>query len=53
MCGISGIFSKNAVADTIYDSLIHLQHRGQDAAGIATWNNNKVFFKKVTNFTKI
>jgi len=46
MCGISGIFSKNAVADTIYDSLIHLQHRGQDAAGIATWDNNKIFIKK-------
>ncbi len=46
MCGISGIFSKNPVSDTIYDSLIHLQHRGQDAAGIATWHKNQIFFKK-------
>lgn len=37
MCGIVGIFSHHtAVASELYDSLIHLQHRGQDAAGILT-----------------
>jgi amidophosphoribosyltransferase len=36
MCGIIGIFSKHPVAAELYDSLIHLQHRGQDAAGIMT-----------------
>ncbi len=36
MCGIVGIVSKDAVAAEIYDSLIHLQHRGQDAAGMIT-----------------
>ena len=36
MCGIVGIYSYTAVAAEIYDSLIHLQHRGQDAAGILT-----------------
>ena len=36
MCGIVGIFSHEPVAAEIYDSLIHLQHRGQDAAGILT-----------------
>lgn len=36
MCGIVGIYSHDAVAGELYDSLIHLQHRGQDAAGILT-----------------
>jgi amidophosphoribosyltransferase len=36
MCGIVGIYSHEAVAAELYDSLIHLQHRGQDAAGILT-----------------
>ncbi len=36
MCGIVGIFSHEPVAGELYDSLIHLQHRGQDAAGILT-----------------
>lgn len=36
MCGIVGIFSHTPVSAELYDSLIHLQHRGQDAAGILT-----------------
>lgn len=36
MCGIVGIYSHDPVAQELYDSLIHLQHRGQDAAGILT-----------------
>ena len=40
MCGIIGIFSHKPVATEIYDGLIHLQHRGQDAAGILTYNQN-------------
>ncbi|MBI2483790.1 amidophosphoribosyltransferase [Candidatus Uhrbacteria bacterium] len=39
MCGIVGIFSHKPVITEIYESLIHLQHRGQDAAGIATFSN--------------
>ncbi len=38
MCGIVGIISHKPVAGEIYDSLVHLQHRGQDAAGIMTYN---------------
>ena len=38
MCGILGIFSNNPVATEMYDGLIHLQHRGQDATGICTYN---------------
>ena len=39
MCGVVGIIStQKPVAGELYDSLIHLQHRGQDAAGIMTHN---------------
>lgn len=36
MCGIVGVVSHSPVNQIIYDSLLLLQHRGQDAAGIAT-----------------
>ncbi len=36
MCGIVGVASSGPVNQLIYDSLLLLQHRGQDAAGIAT-----------------
>jgi amidophosphoribosyltransferase len=38
MCGILGIISKKEVVDDIYTGLYTLQHRGQDAAGIATFD---------------
>lgn len=40
MCGIVGISSQQNVAVELYDSLIHLQHRGQDAAGIITQDHD-------------
>src|SRR5579871_5001542 len=46
MCGISGIVKKTSVNQDIYDSLTVLQHRGQDAAGIMTCHNGKVFLRK-------
>ncbi|MBA2689675.1 MAG: amidophosphoribosyltransferase, partial [Burkholderiales bacterium] len=36
MCGIVGIVAKSPVNQLLYDSLLVLQHRGQDAAGIVT-----------------
>ncbi len=36
MCGIVGVVSQGPVNQLLYDSLLLLQHRGQDAAGIAT-----------------
>ena len=36
MCGIVGVVSHNPVNQLLYDGLLLLQHRGQDAAGIAT-----------------
>lgn len=38
MCGIIGITSQKAVAAELYESLINLQHRGQDSTGIVTYN---------------
>ncbi len=40
MCGILGIVSNNAVVHELYDGLMVLQHRGQDAAGIMTYDGN-------------
>ncbi|MFC1747814.1 amidophosphoribosyltransferase [Pseudomonadota bacterium] len=40
MCGILGIMGNKQVATELYDGLIVLQHRGQDAAGIMTYENH-------------
>lgn len=40
MCGIVGIVAENNVAGEIYDSLLMLQHRGQDAAGMVVCDSN-------------
>src|SRR3954462_4576677 len=42
MCGIVGVVSNNPVNQLLYDALLLLQHRGQDAAGIAT-NHSSMF----------
>ena len=36
MCGILGVVATSPVNQLLYDGLMVLQHRGQDAAGIAT-----------------
>ncbi len=41
MCGIIGIVGHNDVAAQLYDALTVLQHRGQDAAGIATADDGR------------
>ncbi len=42
MCGIVGIVGNENVAGQLYDALTVLQHRGQDAAGIATADGTRL-----------
>lgn len=47
MCGIVGTVANTPVNQDIYDALTVLQHRGQDAAGIMTCNDEgQVFLRK-------
>ena len=46
MCGIVGIVGRKNVNQALYDALTVLQHRGQDAAGIVTCDNGKLFLRK-------
>ena len=46
MCGIVVIVCKSNVNQAIYDALTVLQHRGQDAAGIVTCDNDRLFLRK-------
>ena len=41
MCGILGVVAKSPVNQLLYDGLLVLQHRGQDAAGIVTADGSK------------
>jgi amidophosphoribosyltransferase len=46
MCGIVGVVGKHPVNQLLYDALLVLQHRGQDAAGIVTSHNEKLHMRK-------
>ncbi|HET8729933.1 MAG TPA: amidophosphoribosyltransferase [Moraxellaceae bacterium] len=46
MCGIVAIAGKSPVNQSLYDALTVLQHRGQDAAGIVTCHNGRLFLRK-------
>jgi amidophosphoribosyltransferase len=46
MCGIIGVVSKSPVNQLLYDGLLVLQHRGQDAAGIVTCDGNTFYMHK-------
>ena len=52
MCGIVGVISNAPVNQLIYDSLLLLQHRGQDAAGIVTQQERKFFMHKAKGMVK-
>lgn len=52
MCGIVGIVSKGPVNQELYDALTVLQHRGQDAAGIVTFENERFFLRKDNGLVK-
>ncbi|AWD71022.1 MULTISPECIES: amidophosphoribosyltransferase [Acinetobacter] len=46
MCGVVGIAGKSAVNQMLFDALTMLQHRGQDAAGIVTCHEGRLFLRK-------
>ena len=46
MCGIIGILSQTAVNQEIYDGLLVLQHRGQDAAGMVTSDGKRLYIRR-------
>lgn len=52
MCGLVGVVAKSDVAVTLYDTLTVLQHRGQDAAGIATSDQGKLNLRKDNGLVK-
>ena len=52
MCGIIGVISSAPVNQLIYDALLLLQHRGQDAAGIVTQQGRKFFMHKAKGMVR-
>ncbi|WMY97375.1 MAG: amidophosphoribosyltransferase [Arsenophonus sp.] len=52
MCGIIGIYSFKSVSQMIYNGLLTLQHRGQDASGIATIHKTKLTLIKKKGLVK-
>ncbi|MBZ3928798.1 amidophosphoribosyltransferase [Xanthomonas citri] len=52
MCGIVGIVGNQNVAGQLYDGLTVLQHRGQDAAGIATADGTRLRVQKANGLVR-
>jgi amidophosphoribosyltransferase len=53
MCGIIGITAPDGhVQQALYDGLMVLQHRGQDAAGIVTCDDERLFQRKANGLVK-
>ena len=46
MCGVLGVVAAGSVNQILYDGLLLLQHRGQDAAGIVTSSRNAFHMHK-------
>ncbi|RZJ84704.1 MAG: amidophosphoribosyltransferase [Massilia sp.] len=52
MCGIVGTLAASPVNQLLYDALLLLQHRGQDAAGIVTMQGSKCFMHKARGMVR-
>ena len=52
MCGIIGIVANKPVNQMLYDGLLVLQHRGQDAAGIVTSDQGRFYMRKNNGYVK-
>lgn len=52
MCGIIAAIARSPVNQMLYDGLLLLQHRGQDAAGIATCSGHRFSMYKSTGLVR-
>jgi amidophosphoribosyltransferase len=52
MCGIIGIVGCNPVNQSLFDGLTVLQHRGQDAAGMVTYHQGRLYLRKDTGLVR-
>jgi amidophosphoribosyltransferase len=52
MCGIVGVVAHTPVNQVIYDGLLLLQHRGQDAAGIVTSDGTTFHLHKGSGYVR-
>src|ERR1043166_4958376 len=52
MCGILGVVADSPVNQLLYDGLLLLQHRGQDAAGIVTAERNSFHMYKAPGMVR-
>ena len=52
MCGIIGIVGRDNVSTRLYDGLTLLQHRGQDAAGIATCHEGRLVLRRGAGYVR-
>jgi amidophosphoribosyltransferase len=46
MCGFIGVIGAKDAVHEVYDGLVAIQHRGQDAAGIITYDSGRFHVKK-------
>ena len=52
MCGLVGMVAQSSVAYHLYDALTILQHRGQDAAGIATTDHRRLNLRRANGLVR-
>ena len=53
MCGVVGIVAVHPVNQLLYNALLLMQHRGQDAAGIATAQGKRIHLSRGTGLGKL
>ncbi len=52
MCAVIGVLAHDRVSQMLYDALTIVQHRGQDAAGIMTSDQRRIYLRKSTGLVR-